>query len=308
MTQSTRATPLIWGLLIFLGILWGASFLSVKVALTGFGPLTVAAIRISTAALILTLFARATGRSFPRPRDGWRIWIHIFGFGMFSNVLPFALLSWGQLRVTSGFAGITMAVVPLLVLPLAHVFVPSERMSLGKLVGFIAGFIGVAILIGPAAWAARGGDLEGLARLACIAAACCYAIGSIITRTAPPAGMVTYAAGALLLASMVIVPYALVSEGLPSAPPAQAFVAITYLAIGPTALATLIMVHIIRNAGSSFLSLVNYQVPVWSVVFGATLMGEAFPAQFIGALALILSGLAISQFGAKLFARKRPAP
>lgn len=300
MTQTARATPLIWGLLIFLGILWGASFLSVKVALTGFGPLTIAAIRISTAAVILTIFASATGRSFPHPRDGWRIWVHIAGFALFSNALPFALLSWGQLRVTSGFAGITMAVVPLLVLPLAHVFVPSERMTIGKLIGFIAGFVGVAILIGPAAWAARGGDLEGLARIACIAAACCYAIGSIVTRTAPPAGMVTYAAGALLLATVIMVPYALVVEGLPSPPPPKALVAITYLAIGPTALATLIMVRIIRTAGSSFLSLVNYQVPIWSVVFGATLMGEALPGQFIGALALILGGLAVSQFGARL--------
>lgn len=293
MTQPTGPTPALWALLVTLGVIWGASFLSVSIALEGFGPFTVAAIRIAVAAVILLAYAVATGREFP-PFPS-RVWLHVLGFAVFSNALPFTLLGWGQLHVASGFAGITMAVVPLLVLPLAHVFVPSERMNWAKVGGFVAGFAGVVILIGPGALARAGGDLEPLARLACVTAAACYAIGSIITRTAPPTRQVPYAAASLAVAAIIMVPLALVIEGVPSMPAAAPLVAVAYLAVAPTALATLIMVHIIRNAGSSFLSLVNYQVPVWSVIFGAVVLAEALEPRFLLALGLILSGLAISQ-------------
>ena len=177
-----------WLLLITLGVVWGASFMGSKFALTGFGPFWVAAIRISLGAVVLTALAYALGRRLPdwRGENGPRIWLHCLGMALFTNAIPFTLLSWGQLRVTSGFAGITMAVVPLLVLPLAHVFVPTERMNLRKIIGFVIGFVGVVLLIGIGALDLSGGDLEGWARLACIGAACCYAIGSIITRLCPP--------------------------------------------------------------------------------------------------------------------------
>lgn len=294
MTQPSGPTAMLWALLVTLGVIWGASFLSVRIALDGFGPLTIAAIRIVVAAVILTGFALVTGRAFP-PFPS-RVWAHIAGFAIFSNALPFTLLSWGQQHVASGFAGITMAVVPLLVLPLAHVFVAEERMNRAKVIGFAAGFVGVVILIGPGAFASAGGDLESLARLACVAASACYATGSIITRTAPPASMVAYAAGSLIIASAIMLPVALIFEGVPTVPAAAPLTAIAYLAIAPTALATLIMVHIIRNAGSSFLSLVNYQVPIWSVIFGAVVLAEALPGRFLFALGLILAGLALSQF------------
>ena len=118
---TASPSPLAWALLCLLGLIWGASFLGVEMALTGFGPLTVAALRITTAAIILIAVAMIRGDGLP-PTDsprGRRIWLHCLGMAVFSNALPFSLLSWGQEHVTSGYAGITMAVVPLLVLPLA---------------------------------------------------------------------------------------------------------------------------------------------------------------------------------------------
>ena len=152
-----------------------------------------------------------------RPTRGRRIWLHCLGMGVFSNALPFALLSWGQERVSSGFAGITMAVVPLLVLPLAHVFVPGEQMTLRKAVGFVVGFAGVALLIGPGGEAGAGA--VGLARMACVAASCSYAVGAIITRLAPPGPTLSFGAAGLLIAAAISVPLALVFEGWPASPP-----------------------------------------------------------------------------------------
>lgn len=298
--MPTKPSPLAWFFLVLLGLIWGGSFLGVELALTGFGPLSIAAGRIGLAAAILTALAFATGDRLPDAgaARGRRIWLHCLGMGLFSNALPFALLSWGQRHVTSGFAGISMAVVPLLVLPLAHLFVPGERMTARKVVGFVIGFGGVALLVGPGA---TSGDGAALARLACIAASSCYAVGAIVTRLAPPGPYLSFAAGGLLIATAAILPLALLFEGWQGQPPRAALLGLLYLGIFPTALATVLLVYVVQSAGPSFMSLVNYQVPVWAVLLGIVVLGEALPPQFLAALGLILAGLAVSQL------RRRPA-
>jgi len=295
---DTKATNLKnWLALILLGIVWGASFMASKLALTGFGPMTVAALRISIGAVILTTAAYALGRRLPgfaSPTDR-RIWLHALGMAVFTNALPFALLTWGQLRVSSGFAGITMAIVPLLVLPLSHFLIAGERMTLRTTIGFVIGFGGVIILIGPAAFGSSGNQLENLARLACVGATICYAVGSIITRLCPQTSVLGLSSAALILASLIMLPVAYFTEGLPSSPGSTAYLGVAYLALFSTALATILLVNIINSAGPPFLSLVNYQVPVWAVVFGVVLLSEELPGQFLGALAFILAGLAVSR-------------
>lgn len=299
MTSENPHSPLNWGYLIVLGIIWGGSFMGAKLALVGLGPMTVAALRLIIATSILVSFAYIFRNGLPKWKTGTdkRIWLHILGMGLFTNAIPFTLLNWGQLRVSSGFAGISMAVVPLLILPLAHFLVPGDLMSRRKILGFIIGFAGVVILVGPSSFMGTSDDpLEPYARLACIGAACCYAIGSIITRRCPPVGLLSYAAAGLLVGTIGMVPVALYFEGIPALPGTQAILGIIYLGLFPTALATIMLVHLINQAGPSFMSLVNYQVPVWAVAFGVIFLGEALPASFLGALALILVGMGISQW------------
>ncbi len=289
---------LVWTLLILLGLIWGGSFLAVALALESFGPITIAAIRISLAAVIVTGISFAIGHGLPETvtPTGRKIWVHSFGMALFSNAIPFALLSWGQQHVTSGYAGITMAVVPLLVLPLSHFLVPDQRLTRIKTLGFMVGFIGVVILIGPAQiLASEGGDVENIARIVCIVASCCYAIGSIITRLSPQGPLLAFSSAALILAALVVTPIALLVEGIPQVPSTQALWAVIYLGVFPTALATAMLVYVVKTAGPPFLSLVNYQVPIWAVIFGTVLLSEALPGQFIWALGLILLGLAVSQ-------------
>jgi drug/metabolite transporter (DMT)-like permease len=295
--QQLRPSAAAWAVLVLLGLIWGGSFLGVALALTGFGPLGVAAARIVIAAVILGGIAFVTGHGLPPVASvqGRRIWLHCLGMAVFSNVLPFTLLSWGQLHVTSGFAGISMAVVPLLVLPLAHVFVPGERMTPRRVAGFVVGFVGVVLLVGGGGGSAGADGAVGLARLACVAASCSYAVGAIVTRLAPPGPYLAFAAAGLLIAAALILPLALIVEGVPAFPPPAALAGVVYLGVLPTALATVLLVYVIQSAGPSFLSLVNYQVPVWAVLIGMVVLGEELPAQFIAALALILAGLAVSQ-------------
>lgn len=283
-----------WLRVIFLSIIWGGSFAANRAALTGFSPLTIATLRVTLGAAVLLMAMRAMGQRLPRER---RVWPYLIGMGFFTSALPFSLLGWGQKYVASGFAGITMAAVPLFTILLALRFVPEERLSAGRLIGLALGFAGVAILIGPAALSARSGaDLEPLARVACLGAALSYATGSIITRRCPPVPLVALSASALVVAAGMLWPLVLLTEGLPAitqAPPG-ALLAVLYQGILPTALATVLLITVIQQAGPTFLTLSNYQVPVWAVIFGALLFGERLPGSFLLALALILGGLAAS--------------
>jgi len=286
-----------WIKLITLGIIWGASFMAVSVALNDMGPMSIAAVRILIGALSVLALIRMMGISLPAlsSGEGRIIWFAAAGMGLFSNALPFTLLSWGQTYVNSGFAGVCMAIVPLFVLPLSHVFVPEERMTFRRTLGFSVGFVGVLVLIGLDAFASAGTDFESLARIACLAASLCYAIGAIITRLCPQVNMLSLSAAALICGSAMIVPVALWQEGVPSLPSTMPLLAILYLGIFPTAVAQILLVQVARSAGPSFLATVNYQVPVWSVIFGALLLSEAVPPQLFAALALILGGLLLSR-------------
>lgn len=294
------ASPLDWGLLCLLGLIWGGSFFGVEMALTGLAPLSVAAGRITLAALLLVSCACLFGDGLPRfdTPVNRRIWLHCLGMGIFTNALPFSLLSWGQQLVTSGFAGISMAVVPLFVLPLAHFLVPDEFMSRARTIGFVTGFAGVVLLIGGerifAGMTPSGHML--LAQIACVAASICYACGSIITRLCPPISTLSFAATGLLLASVMLLPIAVLVDGVPSDITIKAGMGLIYLALFPTGAATILLTIVIKRAGPSFLSLVNYQVPVWAVIIGVVALSETLPGHFVTALAVILLGLAISQF------------
>jgi len=287
-------------MLAALGFIWGGSFLGVEIGLTGFGPITVAAGRVALAALILLAYAYLFGNGLPRikTKTDKRIWLHCFGMALFTNALPFSLLSWGQQTVTSGFAGISMAVVPLFVLPLSHFLVPGESLSRVKIIGFLFGFAGVVLLVGGDKIFAGQPQTPMLlmAQLACVAASCCYAIGSIITRLCPPVSTVSYAACGLMLGGLMLVPMAIWIEGMPQMPGIMAIFGVGYLAVFPTAVATILLTIVVRRAGPPFLSLVNYQVPVWAVIIGATVLGEALPGHFLMALGIILGGLFISQW------------
>ncbi len=292
-----QASLVNWLRLGALGIIWGSSFMAVSVAIRGFGPLSVAAGRITLGAVILFLLTRMMGLKLPamNTAQGRRVWLAALGFGFCSMALPFFLLSWGQNYVTSGFAGVTMAAVPLLVLPLAHFLVAGDQMTLPKATGFAIGFAGVMVLIGLGAFESTGGSLEPLARLACLGASVGYAFGSIITRLAPKVDPIAFATTATILAALMILPMALLVEGMPQNVSGSAFLAVLYLGIAPTALANLLLVAVIRSAGPSFLSLVNYQVPIWSVIFGAVFLSEDLPGRTYFALALILTGLAVTK-------------
>lgn len=294
-----------WLMIGVLGLTWGGTFMVTEVALEGITPFWLAAGRISFAALLMTMIWGASGfRLFdgPATRTDWGAAAVI---GAISSAVPFILLAWGQQFVTSGFAGVSMAAVALIILPLAHFLVPGERMTPRKIGGFVIGFIGVCVLIGTQAFETSGAAMEPAGRLACLGAASCYAVSSILMRRLPPVNTIGLATLLLLVGSALALPMALIVEGPPPLPDPKTMTVIVLLGLVPTAAANLLRVTVVRTAGPVFMSLTNYQVPVWSVVLGAILLGEPLPPSLLWALGLILTGVGLSQYGAlrRLFAR-----
>lgn len=279
-----------WGLIILLGVIWGTAFMGVTLALDGFGPWWVTAGRVAIGGVALWGVGTATGQGIGALRTA-RQWAFVVAIGLSSVALPFALVSWGLTQVPSAFAGVAIGAVPLLILPLVAVFSPEEGIGPRRVFGVSLGFCGLVILIGPGALEA--GNLAG--RLAIVGAAFCYAVGSVLTRRAPPMPPIAFAAATLLVGALALVPIAVLIEGAPPSAGIGPIAALLYVAVFPTALASFIRVRVITSAGSLFMSLTSYMVPVWSVIFGVTLMGEDLPAQLFLALAVILLGIGISQ-------------
>jgi drug/metabolite transporter (DMT)-like permease len=306
MTEKPNITATSWLMMISLGFIWGGTFLATEIALVGITPFWLATSRILLGALATTAIWQMQGhRLFVEPAGRGQYGLLIV-IAALSSTIPFALLAWGQQYVTSGFAGVSMASTALIVLPLAHFMIPGERITWMRTLGFVVGFAGVVVLIGLQAFDSNGSQLEIWGRLACVAAAGCYALSSIQLRQVQAIDPIGLSAVLLLIASIYSIPLAWVVEGPPVMPDMYTLGVLAFLGLVPTAAANFLRVYVARTAGPVFLSLLNYQVPIWSILLGAWFLNEALPGTLIWATLLILFGVGLTQYDAirRLFAKR----
>ncbi|MEL7451207.1 MAG: DMT family transporter, partial [Pseudomonadota bacterium] len=135
-----------WAGLLALTAMWGSAFMLNEFALSAMPPAMVVAGRVSIAALVLFVLMTAGGVRMPA---FGRAWIPMGVMAIFGTALPFQLIAWAQLHIDSAQAGVLMAVMPLFMLTLAHFFVPGSRLTGYRITGFVLGFAGVCIVIGP---------------------------------------------------------------------------------------------------------------------------------------------------------------
>ena len=294
--MAGRRPLLHWLLLAALVAMWGSSFMFTKVAVSALPPETVVAGRLVIAAAGLTALLFALGKTLP---GGRRPWLFFLALAVLGNVLPFWLISWGQQRIDSGLAGILMAIMPLTTLVLAHFFVADERLNPIRLGGFVLGFLGIVALVGPdALLELEVGGTALLSELSVLGGAVCYAVNTIVARHRPDGDPLVAGTGVMILASAIMLPLAF-AGGPPAiaAIPATAALAVAVLGIVSTALATVVYFKLVTAAGPTFVSLINYLIPLWAVVVGMVVLGETPEWRALGALALILSGIALSEAG-----------
>ncbi len=270
----------------------------IKLGLATVPTATLVAARLILGALILLVVVYARGARLPPLKQG-RVWANYAILAIIGNCIPFTAITWGQQRTDSALAGILMAVMPLATMVLAHFFVRGEHMTRNRVAGFFLGFAGILALMGPAALGQfDGASLATLSQLAILAGALCYAANSVLTRLLARGNDVLVASTAmLLLASVITLPVALYVDRpwLMHASSASLW-AIVWLGVGPTAVATVMYFKLIASAGPTFMSLVSYMTPVVAVFTGVALLGETPGLNAYIALALILLGIAVSQW------------
>ena len=303
--MTARSIPTrTWIELALLGVIWGGSFLAIRLALNEVGFVTSVAHRVFWAALILWGYV-AVAR-LPVPRDP-RIWIAFFVMGLLNNVIPFSLMAWGQLHIPTGLTSVFNAGTAIFGALLAALLLADERLTLRKSIGIGLGFAGVAVAIGLESL--RDFDIRSLAQLAVITGTVSYAFASIwarlrLTGLAPQVA----AAGMLTGSSLVMVPAALLMDGAPRFDIGwQAVAAIAYYVIFATAGAYLLYYRILAAAGAGNTMIVTLLIPPVSIVLGALVLDGVLSPNVYAGLALLALGLIVLD-GRLLRRKSAPSP
>ncbi|WP_245845148.1 DMT family transporter [Pseudothioclava arenosa] len=283
-------SPLAWGLLLLLAMIWGSSFLSNRAALDGLGVFTTVTIRVTGGAALLWLWVVL--RKIRLPRSPARIWQFLL-IGFFANALPFSLIVWGQQHISSGLASILNASAAIFGVLIAALVFVDERMTTRKASGVALGFAGVVLAIGAEALGTL--DLRALGQWAIIGSSLSYGIGAALARKMTK-GLPheVSAAGALTGAAAWMIPLMLWREGVPDFDwPAHSWAGVIWLAFACSALAYLLYFRVMELAGMANLSLVGLLIPPFAIVAGALAYDERLGLNQLAGFAVIALGLLI---------------
>ena len=274
-------------MLVLLALIWGSSFMFIKVAVRELQPATLILGRIGLAALVLAVVVPAlvgVQETLAEVRAHWR-WLVVVG--LLNTAVPFWLLSWGETRVDSGLASIIQASVPIFNALLAFGFFHDQRVTGRRLVGVFVGFAGVALLVG----AQPLGKILGA--LAVVGMAVCYAAGGLLVRRYLGAARPQVVAfGTSAVAAVLVLPPG-VAQAPAGFPGWETIGCVVFLGVVGTALAYLLFFSIIATAGAGYASFVTYLVPPIALAYGTIFLAEHIGAAALGGLVLILGGVAL---------------
>ena len=290
MIDQKTLTGRAWAEMMLLAMIWGASFLSIRVALDEITPLTSVAHRTTWAMLVL--WAVIAIMRIPLPRDP-KIWFSFLVMGLLNNVIPFTLMAWGQLYIESGLTSILNAFTAVVGVVIASLFFADERITLRKGIGVVLGFFGVAIAIGLDNF--RTLDLRSMAQLAVIGGTVAYAIAGVWARkklVGMPPQMA--AAGMLTGSTVIMLPLVYFIDGpLSFDLQPRTMWAIGCYAIIATAFAYLLYYRVLAMAGSGNLMLVTLLVAPLAITLGAVVLDEKLGANAYLGFAILALGLII---------------
>jgi drug/metabolite transporter (DMT)-like permease len=291
-----------WTKFLLLALIWGSSFMWIKVAVADVSPFVLVTFRVFFAVLGILAIILITRGKFPLQKR----WIGVFAFlGFFNVTLPFLLISWSEQYITSGMASILNSTVTLFTFLFASFFIAEERMTWLKVLGIILGFAGVVVIslddIGSGLGNMQVGVIVSLIASACYGAANVF--GRINTKGLEPNAQ---AFGQLTAAFIFIIPAAIIFDPtftLPNKP--ITWFALVLLGLLNTAVATWLFYSLLNSVGSTRTSLVAYFIPLVGVILGILFMGESLSWNlFIGAL-MIVGGVLWVNYGVRLIHKFR---
>lgn len=290
---------------IALALVWGSSFLFMKIGLESLSAGQVALGRIALGALALVAIMLVTRRKWPR--EG-RIWLHMLVVSAAMCTVPFTLFAWAETMVPSTVASIVNASTPIMTLLLTPLLLPSEKLSKTQRIGLFIGIIGVVVLVGPWRMIVSEGTVSLPGMLAALGATACYGFGGLYMRrflTNVGYDSITIAAMQMTVAlglSLLIAPFTSTGPVTLTAPVIFSMLALGVLGSG---VAYIWFTMINWAWGAARASTVTYLTPVVGVTFGALFLGESVHwNEPVGGLIVIL-GIVASQGLLERFAQPK---
>ena len=275
--------------LLTLGMLWGASFLFIRVAVPEFGAVALMAVRVTFAAMVLLPIILARRQL----TDVVAHWRPIAVMGVMHYAVPFSLFAFAMQTLPASYTSMINASSPLFAGLAARIWL-GDRLSAGRMVGLIVGVSGVAVLVWDKLAVSSGPGSTTLAILAAVVASFCYGLAAVFAKkhlaNIDPVGV---AGGSMLVAAVLLLPlsFMLWPEVAPSA---HAFSMAAILGVVCTAAAFVLYFHLISAIGPSRAITVTFLIPVFAVVFGVLLIGEQVSATMLAGGAIIAFGTALS--------------
>ena len=276
-------------LLGLLALLWGSSYIFIKIAVQEIPPLTLIAIRVSGAALFLLAVMAARREKLPRDIQTWGM---LLVQAFVNSIAAWTLLAWGQQYVDAGLASVLNSTSPIFVFLFTALITRHEAMGSRKLAGALIGISGVCLIVGLDALKGLGTQVAG--QLACLAGAALYGVAAIYGKRFGHISATATATGTMIWATLVLVPIALAFDRPWSLQPSHtALAAALILSIFCTGIALLLYFRLVRTLGSLGVASQAYLRAGVGVLLGIVLLGETVTASVAFGLLAAIVGVAL---------------
>ena len=289
--RSISSSRLDWLLFLVLGVMWGSSYLFIKIGVeAGLPPFTLVMGRLVIGGLLLLIVVRVAREPVPRT---FKEYAKLAVLGFFGIALPFYLITVAEASVDSALAAVLVSPVPLMVIPLSAIFLRDERLTPARIGGVLVGFVGVAILVGFDPASLGQGDF--VAELLLVASAVSYAASGVyakkyITGYRPMIPALFEVMTALLMISVA----AFIFERPWEAPiNFESVLSVAWLGLFGSGFAFLIFFRLINNWGATRTSTVAYLMPVVGILLGALVLSEPVTPDRVLGTALVIGGIAL---------------
>jgi drug/metabolite transporter (DMT)-like permease len=280
--------PLYWALIVLLGAVWGCSFLFNAILVRELGPIWISGLRTLIGALGCWLFFVATRRTLPLDP---KLYAQLLVLGILNYAIPFTLFPIAAPHVASGIIGVINGMTPMTTVLVSQFWPGAEKATGSKMVGVLIGFVGAVILASPSFGDGSATQLWAIG--ACLLATFCYALTLNYARRFKAVDSTTVAASSLTAASLVTIPIAFLSEGVPVITLPETWAALVAIGLLSSTFAFLLLYWLLPRVGATNMSLNTYITPISAILLGVFVLHESFELVHVLGIVVIFVGLVI---------------
>jgi len=283
-----------WILLLTLSAVWGGAFTLNKFALEVYTPELIVSGRLVIGAIVLIILVFLIHKRVLLYFKHWPYYLYMSLIGI---VAPFLLIAYGQKGIDSSLAGILMSTMPISTLILSHFFLDDEKLNAKKIIGFIIAFFGIIVLVIPDVQLIDKKFFYDIkSELMVIGGATLYSCAAVFGKKYKITDPLNAAMGTILFSSVIMLIYLFSSDPHISVNFYEIhFSSLLLLGIFCTAIATIIYFQILQTSGASFISIMNYLIPVWAIIFGVLFYNEKIVWNYLLGFFIIIFGIHTSQ-------------